>query len=247
MNSKKSRSAAERFLSEEPVVNSYQLARLHENGSELFMDDESDPAGVLILKGEIATLRGSFEAAKDLLEGALERNKEYRLHSLDPNSYKAAQKVLEIEEDDRSTWHLQRRYEEVDEIGNEVDPLDGEDAETINEYWGVSNEDSTDYIKERIEKGPAYGIRSGEELVAWCLTHYVTDSTMMFGMLHVKEEWRRRGFAKDLTRALCKESEERGLVPSVEIFKDNEASLSLAQSLGFEIRADHHWFDGVKK
>ncbi len=243
---KKSVSAAERYLSREPIVNSYQLARLEEDGSEVFVDDETDPTGVLILKDEIATLRGSYETGKELLNGALDQSEEYRFHAIDPNSFKAVQEVIEVE-DDSPTWLLRREYEKAREPENEVVPLKENDAKTINEYWGLSSSNSTDYIKERIEKGPAYGIRKEGELVGWCLTHFITDETMMFGMLHIKEDWRREGFAKDITEVLCAEAEENDLVPAVQIFKDNEASLSLASDLGFEIRADHHWFDGVKK
>ncbi|MBS3790914.1 MAG: GNAT family N-acetyltransferase, partial [Candidatus Thermoplasmatota archaeon] len=243
MSSKDLRSIARDYLSREPVVNSYQLARLSEEESEVFLKGEEKPSGVLLRREGTITMRGRYEAIKELLAENIEKGDEYRFHAVDPNSFRAAQKLLKIE-DDRPTWLLRREYEKPREPETEVEPLKEEDAQVINNYWGLSDSDSTDYIKERIEKGPAYGVRKEDELVGWSLTHFITDKTIVLGMLHIKEDWRRRGFAKDLTEKLCLIAEEKDLVPAVQIFKDNESSISLASDLGFEIRADHHWFTG---
>lgn len=246
MNSEDRRSAAKDYLSREPVVNSYQIARLNEEETEIFLKDEEEISGILLRKEGTITMRGSFESMKDLLAEHIKVGEEYRFHAVDPNSFRAVQEVLEVE-DDRPTWLLRREYEKPREPNTEVEDLKEEDALVINEYWGLSSSDSTDYIKERIEKGPAFGIRKEGELVGWSLTHFITEKTMVLGMLHIKEGWRRRGFAKDITEKFCLKAEEEDLTPAVQIFKDNEPSLSLASDLGFEIRADHHWFNGVKE
>ncbi len=244
MNEK--RTAAKDFLSREPIVNSYQIARLNEDVSEVFLKEDERLSGVLIIKDGTVTMRGSFKAVKELLDEHMIEDKEYRFHAVDPNSFRAAEQVLEVE-DDRPTWLLRREYEEPIEPEIEVSRLKKKDADVINEYWGLSDTDSTDYIKHRIEEAPAYGVRRDGELVGWCLTHFLTDEAMVLGMLHIKKEWRRKGFAKALTEKLCLKADEKNIVPAVQIFKDNEPSISLASDLGFEIRADHHWFDGVKK
>jgi len=245
MNSKALRSAARDYLSREPVVNSYQLARLNEEETEVFLKGEEEVSGVLLRKEGTITMRGRFEAIKELLTEKIEVEEEYRFHAVDSNSFRAVQEVLEVE-DDRPTWLCSREYEKAREPDIEVEALREEDALVINEYWGLSDSDSTDYIKERIKKGPAFGIRRDGELVGWSLTHFVTETTMVLGMLHIKEGWRRKGFAKEITEELCMRAEEDGLIPAVQIFKDNEPSISLAADLGFEIRADHHWFDGSR-
>lgn len=242
----KSRKRAKEYFRKEPVVNSYQIARLKEDESEVKVAREHDTIkGVLIKKDSTITLRGEESGLKKLMKD-FENGKEFRFHAVDPISFEALKNLLDIE-DDRPTWLLKRIYFEPGKPDSEVRCLRKDDAEIINEYWGLSGSDSTDYIKERIEKGPAYGIRRNGELVGWCLTHFVTDRTMMLGMLHIKEDWRRKGFAKDLTEKLCSEAREKDLIPAVQIFKDNEPSLSLAKGLGFEIRGEHHWFNGSKE
>ncbi len=245
MNSKGLRSRAEDYLSREPVVNSYQLARLNEEDTEVLLKEEENISGVLLRKEGTITMRGSFEAMKELLAENINVGDEYRFHAVDPTSFRAVQEVLEVE-DDRPTWLCRREYERAREPEIDVEALQEEDAIVINEYWGLSDSDSTDYIKERIEKGPAFGIRREGELVGWSLTHFLTEKTMVLGMLHIKEEWRRRGFAKEITEKLCMKAEEDDLIPAVQIFKDNEPSFSLALDLGFEIRADHHWFNASR-
>ncbi|MEF8873548.1 MAG: GNAT family N-acetyltransferase [Candidatus Thermoplasmatota archaeon] len=246
MKKKNGKETAREYLSQEPVVNSYQIARLDDDRSDVFLDNENDPKGVLITSDGIATLRGDLDALQDFLEENLEDDEEYRFHAIDPQSFKAVKEIVDVK-DDRETWLLVRRYREPKEPKEKIDSLKEEDASVINEYWGLGGNDSTDYIKRRIKEGPAYGIRKEGELVGWSLTHFITDKVMVLGMLHIKEGWRRKGFAKAVTEAMCRESKKRGLIPAVQIFKDNEPSFSLAMDLGFEIRAEHHWFNGIKK
>ncbi|GEM_PF-1689895 len=246
MREKNAKEKAREYLSQEPVVNSYQIARLDDDRSEVFLNQKKNMSGVLIISGGTVTLRGGLEAVKDLLLENLDEDEEYRFHSIDPHSFKAVKETVEVD-DDRPTWLLVRLYEKAKEPEEEIASLKEKDASVINEYWGLGGQDSTDYIKRRINQGPAYGIRKEGELVGWSLTHFITDEVMVLGMLHIKEAWRRKGLAKALTEAMCKECEKKGLIPAVQIFKDNEPSFSLAEDLGFEIRAEHHWFDGLKK
>ncbi|MFW6145047.1 MAG: hypothetical protein ACOC55_05690 [Candidatus Natronoplasma sp.] len=156
---------AKGFLAQESVVNSYQVARLEEDRSEVFLDCRDEPSAVLIISDEIVTMRGSLEGVQGLLTKHLEEDKEYRFHAVDPHSFKAAKEVVDIE-DDRPAWLLIRLYEKAKKPKHDLEPLKKEDASVINEHWGLGSEDSTDYIKKRIEEGPAYGIRKKDELTA---------------------------------------------------------------------------------
>ncbi len=231
---------AYKFLSEDVLRNSYLIARLEDG--DIYMDDEKNPNAVLVNNNnEVISMRGDTDILVDLLK-KMEPG-EYRFHSIDPESFGAAEKYVE-DIDDSPTWMLYRPEEEFGTPENYVDELNLDDVPVINEHWGLGDQDSSDYISHRIKDGPAYGIRKDGELVGWVLTHYITDSAICLGFLHVKEGWRRKGFAKDLTDEICKYAAEHDLTPVVDIFQDNVASLSLSKSLGFEKIGENHWFDG---
>lgn len=233
---------AKRFLQKEPLKNSYLIARLDDY--DVIVYNDKDHKVVLIESDGYISMRGD----KDGLVSVLSEidDGEYRFHAVDNEGYQAAKKIISIE-DDRPTWFYKRPSRNFEGPDIDVEKLVVGDAEEINKYWGLQGSDSTDYISERISNGPAYGIRRDGELVAWTLTHYITDQVLNLGFLHVKEDWRRRGFAKAITEQMCRYAEENGQIPVVDIFKDNEASISLAESLGFEQISEHHWFSGAKE
>ncbi|MFO7991170.1 MAG: GNAT family N-acetyltransferase [Thermoplasmata archaeon] len=235
--------AAKRFLSEDGIQNSYPIARLRNLDNTVLLDDPDDPKAVLIKMDHTATMRGDKVALKELL-GTLEKG-EYRFHSVDHQSFQACEEVLDNIED-RPTWMMKRPWEENLEPEYEVVELEESDAEVIDQYWGLGRGDSIDYIKSRIREGQSYGIRQEGELVAWCLTHYITDKVVSLGFLHVKEGHRRKGYAKAVTEAMCSWAKEKNLIPVVDIFQDNEESLSLADKLGFQRIAENHWFSAEK-
>ncbi|MFP4050204.1 MAG: GNAT family N-acetyltransferase [Thermoplasmata archaeon] len=228
------------FLSKYKLRNSYLIARL-ENG-DIYLDDLEDPKGILIKNGDYISMRGSEDVLLELLRDIPDGK--YHFHSIDPKSFKIARKYVD-EIDDNPTWMLYRPKESFSSPKNEVDELNIDDVPIINEHWGARDSDSSEYIERRIKEGPGYCVRKDDELVGWVLTHYTTDSVMCLGFLHVKEVWRRHGFAKDLTEAICQDAEKKDLTPVVDIFQDNAASLSLSKSLGFKKIGENHWFEGT--
>ncbi len=241
------REKARRYLKQEPIKNSYQLARMEDEESTLFYREGSEEKGLIIQRDETLTLRGDKEFLLHLIdEMEFESEREYRFHAVDNESYEAVKERFDVS-DHRETWMLVRDRNKIGEPTVDVEPLEKKDAEKIDKYWGSSDSDSTDYLRERIEKGPAYGVRKEGELVAWCLTHYLTEQVIMLGMIYVLDEWRRSGFAKSLTEKMCLEGLKDDLIPTVYIYKDNEPSISLAGSLGFERIGEDHWFHGEFK
>lgn len=232
---------AKRFLDEEPLKNSYLIAKLDDENVNLYMKNDK---AVLLESGGYISMRGEKNSLITLLSEL--KNKEYRFHAIDNTAFEAVKEVVKLE-DDRPTWFLKRPKEYFEEPELEVEELDVKDAEIINEYWGLQGSDSTDYIAERIRKGPAYGIRRDGELAAWTLTHYMTDEVLNLGFLHVRRDWRREGFAKAITEHICRYAEENQQVPVVDIFKTNKPSISLAETLGFQRVSEHHWFNGMKE
>ncbi|MFW6040951.1 MAG: GNAT family N-acetyltransferase [Thermoplasmatota archaeon] len=230
---------AEKFLKQNPIRDSYLIARV--KNAEVLVDDSNNPCAVVLINDSTISMRGSENSLSRIIKEI--QPAEYRFHSIDRKTFEIAKKIVH-DIDDRPTWMLKRPRVVFDKPIVQVEELFEEDAKVINDLWGSDERDSTPYIRKRIRNGPAYGIRRNGELVAWCLTHYLTDKVICFGFLHVKEEWRRNSFAKSLTEALCEDAEEKNLIPVVDIFQDNKPSLSLAESLGFEKIGENHWFNG---
>ena len=231
---------AYKFLSEDVLRNSYLISRLEEG--DIYLDDESNPKAVMVNNDNYISMRGEVDILVDLIRD-LKPDKSH-FHSIDPVSFEAAGRYVK-DIDDHPTWMMYRTEEAFGEPKTEVDELNLSDVPIINENWGPGEEGSSDYISHRIKEGPGYGIRKNGELVAWLLTHYITDSAICLGFLHVKEEWRRNGFARDLTEVICNYAKDHELTPVVDIFQDNVASLSLSKSLGFKKIGENHWFEGT--
>lgn len=116
-------------------------------------------------------------------------------------------------------------------------PLVVSDASHIYENSKYKEYTSIEYIEERIVKGVGYGIREEGKLVAWALTH--DDGAM--GFLHVLEEYRERGYARDVSVAMIRRLLEMGEVPYVHIEEDNERSMNLSLKTGFRKDRRVHW------
>jgi len=119
----------------------------------------------------------------------------------------------------------------VDVQRHEVRPVDPSWAPMIAPLWD-SDWDSTNYVRTRLEQGPALGIYDGDELVAWYATHLETDRVVIMGFLHVLDAYRGRGYARSLSCALAKEIFRRGKTPACHVYEDNAPSLRLMDSLG---------------
>ncbi len=225
------------FLSREPLRYSYMLAQLSDD-PDINIAGEDRIEAVILKSDNVLTLTGEkyylLKLFKSIAPG------EYRFHAVDPVAFGVIDECAE-EIDDGPTWMFKRPIDHFGSSDIEVEPLVVEDADEINRFWGGGNRQAQEYIKMRIESAPAYGIRREGELIAWCLTHYLTDHVVCLGFLHVKERWRRKGFAHALTERLCHDALDMDLIPVVDIYKDNPASLSLAHSMGFKAIAENHW------
>ncbi len=118
----------------------------------------------------------------------------------------------------------------IPEVKIKPRPLTLDDAEKVNQYWEYHGEHSLDYIKHLIKNKICEGIDLNGELVAWAVTH--GDGSL--GMMYVLDEYRRHGYAKDITSSMVKKTRELGRYPFVHIIENNNKSLGLAQGLGFE-------------
>lgn len=226
---------ARRFLSRDPIRYSYMMGMLRDH-TQLLMD--GSPDAVMLRRANVISVTGTLSSVRSLLR-TMEPG-EYRFHSLDPVAFRAVSELF-LEVDDGPTWMFRYPFKKTFAPEPSVVPLEPEDAQEICKYWHGGSRDAVPYIRYRIEDGPAYGIRTEGELIAWSLTHYITDHAMCLGFLHVKDPWRGKGYAVAITKTLINHALKAGQVPVVDIYKDNHPSLELARKFGFREIGENHW------
>jgi len=123
-------------------------------------------------------------------------------------------------------------------------PIEPAWAPTIARLW-EPDWPSEAYVRGRIENGPTAGVYVGGELVAWAMTHFVTDRVAMLGFFHVLEAHRRKGYGKSAACALTTQVLRDGRVPALFVNADNAPSLHLVETIGFRRRARHVWGEAV--
>ena len=244
------RPKARGVLCSRPLWNALPIHRVfHAPASErdVYVDRMDDPRALMTvgrLSPRVVSMAGRNERALQMLLDNLEGGKEYRFHALDARTADLVQRSFDVKSDNPSWFYTLERKDFVGDIRHEISPLVPEDAETINEHWNPE-EDSARYIRSRIEKGLAFGMRVDGELVAWDATHLETDRAVMVGLLHVTESFRKRGYARSITTTMINAVFEKGKTPIGHIFKDNEPSVRLTEEMGFRRRGEHIWMRAV--
>ena len=120
-----------------------------------------------------------------------------------------------------------------------IGPLSPEDADHVHANSIYQKVMSPDYVRGRIQSGPSAGVRVSGKLVAWLMTQ--DDGSI--GVLHVLDEYRRRGYARDLTVYLVRRLREREKSLFVHIEEGNTSSIDLAVRLGFRKDRRLCWFN----
>ncbi len=244
------RPKARGILCARPLWNALPIHRVfHAPASErdVFVNRMDDPQALMTVgryAPHVVSMAGTNEKALRTLLDDLEGGKEYRFHALDARTADRVRRSFDVQSDNPSWFYTLERKDFVGDVRHEVSPLVPEDAETINEHWNPE-EDSARYIRSRIEKGLAFGMRVDGELVAWDATHLETDRAIMVGLLHVMERFRKRGYARSITTTMINAVFEKGKTPICHIFKDNEPSVRLTEEMGFKRRGEHIWLRAV--
>jgi 8-oxo-dGTP diphosphatase len=119
--------------------------------------------------------------------------------------------------------------EELPENRVEIHKLATEDSPYIIRQSIYKDMLSIEYLNERIERSVSAGIYESGKLVAWALTH--DDSSL--GSMHVLKDYRRKGYASEITISLVKQCRAIGKIPFLQCEDKNVAAQRLVESLGF--------------
>lgn len=85
------------------------------------------------------------------------------------------------------------------------------------------------YVEERISKSISAAIMKKDKLVAWGLTH--DDGAL--GSLHVLDEYRKRGYGKEILISLIHQNRKLGKISFAQIEEKNLKATNLIEQLGF--------------
>jgi len=119
----------------------------------------------------------------------------------------------------------------------EIRQLKSEDADYIFNHSHYQEFTSLAYIRERIEADCSAGILIEGELAAWGLTH--DDGAV--GFIHVRENFRKRGYARLVMQQLIREKRENKRDIFLNVEPDNLKAKKLFYSLGFEFDRMISW------
>jgi 8-oxo-dGTP diphosphatase len=85
------------------------------------------------------------------------------------------------------------------------------------------------YVEERISKSISAAIMKKNKLVAWGLTH--DDGAL--GSLHVLDEYRKKGYGKEILISLIHQNRKHGKISFAQIEEKNIKATNLIEQLGF--------------
>lgn len=110
-------------------------------------------------------------------------------------------------------------------------------AEAIYSNSNYKQYTSIQYINDRLKKDISVGIIENHNLVAWGFTH--DDGAL--GFLHVLDQYRKKGYGKDILLKLIALKRKKDKPVFCNIVPDNEKAIRLVTQLGFEFDRKVSW------
>lgn len=121
-----------------------------------------------------------------------------------------------------------------------LDKLNLSDIDQVFGYY-TFKDDGIGYIEAIIKNETTFCARLGDKAVSWVVKR--EDGSM--GIMYTLDGHRRRGIGVWLCKHLINDILKNKQLPYLHIWKENEASIALAESLGFKRHSEVVWF-GIK-
>jgi len=102
-----------------------------------------------------------------------------------------------------------------------------------------------DFIYEKMNQNPFFGIKVNERLVSYAGIFARTDNVYFSGFARTNRNFRRKGMMSSVTSALAERSFKDGKVPAMYIVEENIPSRKAVEKLGFYSIATHARFNPV--
>ncbi len=236
------------FLSEDYLMNLNIFGCLENIPSaEIYVDNPEKPTGVLVKKDEY--MHFLYSENDNFLEEVVEKYMNTGYYGFSGVESSIVEKINEKLKgkgvfhwkNSCVVYYMPKENLNLSMIKNKVTSIDIKDAQEVDRYYTYRSEDSLEEIKKDILYRPSSAVYVGGKIVCWVIVH--SDNSM--GILYTKEEFRRKGYAIDVTVDLASKIIAEGRVPFIQIVEDNQMSPRVANLCGFVQCGRATWF-GVK-
>jgi predicted GNAT family acetyltransferase len=229
-----------KFLEKEPIYNLNILGVIENVPTvEIYVDNIENPKGVLVRKeyfNYIYTTEDSFidEVLEELFKEGF-----YGFSGVERSIAEKIRSRYQLGWESRCALHyLPEENLDLTLIKNPVSDIKLEDAEVVDKYYTYRHPGSLEIIRNDIKNRPSSAVYVNEEIACWVLIH--DDDSM--GIMYTKEEYRKKGYAADVSVDLTSKIFKNGKVPFLQIVQGNSMSPGLANKCGFVQHGYSDWF-----
>lgn len=227
---------------EEDIITNLNIFGIIENSKEakICVDDIENPSGVFVNNGYFNYIYTKNEEFTDkIIEHILKNRGYYGFSALKSEIADRIKGKFEVDwESVCSLYYYKDKSVDTGKIKSNVMPVKIEDDYVINEYYTFKDDESIHGIRDSIYNRHNSCVYQNGKIASWLLLH--DDNSM--GPMFTKEEFRKEGFAIDVTLDVIDKLLKDNKIPFLHIIKDNEASHKLAKKCGFEEHGTVKWF-----
>jgi GNAT superfamily N-acetyltransferase len=232
---------ANEFLKQKFLVNENILGIIENMpNAEVFVDDLEHPTGVLVCKDDYFHL--VYTENDEFIDNISANFFHEGFFGFSGIEGKLAEKIRQrylLGWESRCTlYYMPKENLDLSLKKNPTEQIRLEDAETVDRFYQHRGPGTLEVIKRDITKRPSSAVYVNGEIACWVLIH--DDNAM--GIMYTKEEYRRKGYAVDVTIDLAQQVIEAGKIPFIQIIQGNSMSPGLAKKCGFIEAGKADWF-----
>jgi hypothetical protein len=232
--------AINQYLNMNKIVNSNILGVIeNEPEAEIYVDNEEAPNIVLVRHEYFNYIYTEDDELLDEMLENLFKDNFYGFSGVHrPLADKIRRKYSLTWESRCALHYLPEENLDLNLIKNPVKDIDLEDAKTVDEFYTYRYPGSIEKIKKDILNRSTSAVYNKNDIASWVLVH--NDNSM--GIMYTKEEYRKKGYAVDVTIDLASKIISQGKVPFLQIVKANTMSPGLAAKCNFVNHGYTDWF-----
>jgi len=228
------------FLKEDLLINLNTIGIIENMPeAEIYVDDVENPKGVYVSKGYFCYIYSKEDSFINEVMDTFLRDGFYGFAGIDASIAEKIKKRYEVTwENPCALYYLPKENLDLSLIKNPVQSLEVKDAEFVDKFYEFRGSHSLEAIRKDIELRPSSAVFVDGEPVCWVLVH--DDNSM--GIMYTREEYRRKGYAVEVTIDLAAKIYERGNIPYLQIIDRNNMSPGLAKKCNFVNCGYVNWF-----